>query len=105
MCGGIAIGELFIDDTIVWGKGLIKAYEIENSLAVFPRVIISKEVIKKYDREKKESSLNLNAMIVKDKDGLDYINFLLAHPNIKAIPQISKILKNIVDEMKKKKSV
>lgn len=38
--GGLTVGELFIDDTFVWGTGLLRAYELENKIAVFPRIVI-----------------------------------------------------------------
>lgn len=41
--GGITIGELFIDNAVVWGTSLIEAYAIENNLANYPRVIVSKK--------------------------------------------------------------
>ena len=42
--GGMTIGEAYIDKDMVWGKGLIRAYELENRVANYPRVIIDKEV-------------------------------------------------------------
>lgn len=39
--GGIAIGELYIDDDIVFGNGLIEAYRAESQLARDPRIILT----------------------------------------------------------------
>lgn len=89
--GGITIGELFIDNSVVWGTGLIEAYNIENDLANYPRVIIADKLLRRFeDCEKK--TLNLFALIKKDFDGLWYVDFILATPNLKMIPTISEFL-------------
>lgn len=89
--GGITIGELFIDNSVVWGTGLIEAYNIENNLANYPRVILDNKLLRKYeDCEKK--ALNLFALIKKDFDGLWFVDFILAAPNLKMIPAISEFL-------------
>jgi hypothetical protein len=43
--GGISIGRLRHDGDKVYGIGLIKAYELENEKAIFPRIILDKEVL------------------------------------------------------------
>ena len=93
--GGITIGELFIDDSVVWGNGLIEAYNIEDNLANYPRIVLSNKVLEKYQSCKKES-LNLFGLIKKDFDGLWFVDFLIAAPNLKMIPSISKFLSDIV---------
>ena len=89
--GGITIGDLFIDDSIVWGTGLIDAYHIENSVANYPRVIVSPQIIKDYEKCE-EKSINLFALIKEDIDGLWFVDYLMAAPNIALIPEISASL-------------
>ena len=43
--GGISIGQLFIDDVMVWGDALLKAYYFEDKIANYPRIIIDKNVV------------------------------------------------------------
>ena len=62
--GGITIGGLYIDNTIVWGSGLVDAYNIENNLANYPRVILSNKLLLQYDKYKNKT-LNLYALIKK----------------------------------------
>lgn len=38
--GGITVGNLYIDDMFVWGKGLLRSYELESKVAVTPRIVI-----------------------------------------------------------------
>jgi len=94
--GGITIGELFIDNAVVWGTSLIEAYAIENNLANYPRVIVSKKILNAYD-ECKNKSLNLYALIKEDFDGLWFVDFMLAAPNITLIPTIARILQEKAD--------
>ena len=89
--GGITIGELYIHSSVVWGTGLIDAYNIENSLANFPRVILSDKLLKKYE-ECKKNALNLYGLIKQDFDGLWFVDFIFVAPNLKMIPTISEFL-------------
>lgn len=95
--GGITIGNLFIDDTVVWGTGLIDAYKLESTIAYYPRIVFNEKVIKEYEQYKKES-LNLFALIKKDCDGFWFIDFLKALPNLEAIPIISDSLRENVQK-------
>ena len=43
MRGGVALGDVHIRDGLVYGPGLIEAYDIESSKAVHPRVVLSRD--------------------------------------------------------------
>lgn len=43
--GGIALGDCFIDDLMVLGPGLNEAYNLESKAAIYPRVILSPQLI------------------------------------------------------------
>lgn len=43
--GGIDLAEVYHNDGIVFGKGLISSYELETNAAKYPRIIISKKLI------------------------------------------------------------
>ena len=47
--GGISYGSFFSDDVMVWGQALVHAYNIESSLAIYPRIIIDKALFEKVD--------------------------------------------------------
>jgi hypothetical protein len=51
--GGIAIGKTFHDDQsqMIVGKSFIDAYEIETQQAVYPRVVISEDLIQQLQKE------------------------------------------------------
>jgi hypothetical protein len=43
--GGVSIGDLYMDNEIVFGKGLLEAYETEQTAARDPRIVISKSAV------------------------------------------------------------
>jgi len=95
MRGGISIGELSIDSTVVWGTGLIDAYNIETDLANYPRIVLSNHLIDEYNSSG-QKELNLYAFIKEDYDGLWFIDFLYAAPNLALLPVESERLYEIV---------
>ncbi|MBQ8682669.1 MAG: hypothetical protein IJ510_02980 [Selenomonadales bacterium] len=40
--GGVTIGKLYVDEKMIWGKALVNAHGLEEKVAIFPRVVISK---------------------------------------------------------------
>jgi hypothetical protein len=69
--GGITIGQLFIDEVMVWGEALVKAYFWEDKVAVYPRVILDSNVVS----EIIDDSI-LNEYMRKDFDDLIFLNYL-----------------------------
>lgn len=43
--GGITAGDFFCNDIFVWGKGLLRAYNLENKVAIYPRIVIDANVL------------------------------------------------------------
>ncbi len=78
--GGIAIGDLFIDDNIVIGPALEEAYSIEQSIARDPRIVLSNKVFKlmkkhiKYYGTPHISPQYSNILL--DADGKPFLNYL-----------------------------
>ncbi len=69
--GGITIGSLFIDDAMVWGKALLRAYELEDKIAIYPRVIIDNNVIQNISEDDKSYGF-----VRYDIDGFAFLNYL-----------------------------
>ena len=67
--GGITKGDAYIDNDIVFGKGLIRAVELESS-AVFPRIIIDKDTFLE-----KDCNYLLSKMVAKDNDGKFFVDY------------------------------
>ena len=66
MRGAITIGDFFHTDILVYGKALVEAVEIEEKIAIFPRIIAQKRVQQLAPQNFTESS-----------DGLHTFNYLI----------------------------
>ena len=84
--GGLVKGLFYINKDFIFGKALIKAYEMENKKAVFPRIIIEKTEVKKLieinnadiniEPRKFYISIFANIFIAMDSDNKYFINYL-----------------------------
>jgi len=100
--GCVSIGNLYIDETIVWGNGLLNAYSGELR-ANYPRIIIDPEV------------LNLNVghnILLRDFDGEYFIDYYLTlfsqfgnSPNIEILADIYNFYKNEINANKNKSKI
>ncbi len=68
--GGITIGDIFINDNFVYGKGLLDVLDLEEKVAHYPRIVIHESIEKECPEYFKA-----NYNIISDFDGLKYINF------------------------------
>ncbi len=72
--GCISIGDLYIDDTLIWGKALVRAHNLEESIAIYPRVIIDQKLLRMMlitsEEERKNYFINI------DVDGMFYLGYL-----------------------------
>lgn len=69
--GGISIGELFIDETMVWGEALLRAYDLESNSAIYPRILLDSSVISNIGSDKE-----LTEYTQQDFDNLYFLNYL-----------------------------
>lgn len=73
--GGIALGKVFHDEEVVYGPGLVNAYELESKLAIYPRIIISEKDLDEIVYQHKQVSAESNyEKFKKDKDGMLYLD-------------------------------
>lgn len=108
--GGIAKGDFFADDIMVWGTALVKAYNLENSIAVYPRILIDSDIISDiipYTSKDKKVNRFKEKYISQDNDRLSFVNYVAAMDYLKdplvmklafkswAGDQISKYVHNI----------
>lgn len=117
--GGIEYGEFYTMENTVFGTALTEAYKIENDIAVFPRIVISKNVIEHlkdtniFRKSVMSDYANLKSnnspakiMIKKDFDDLYFVHYLNYLQNIKLANKIylkQKIKEFIVSSMEKHK--
>ena len=79
--GGITYGKLIHTPNLIFGPGLIQAYETESKAALYPRIILGEEVIRiaekyhgfqhtaKYERE------YILSIVTKDTDDMYFIDY------------------------------
>lgn len=60
--GGISLGTLKIEDVFIYGKALVEAVELEEDIAVYPRIILNPKL------------KNANNFVKQDSDGYFYVN-------------------------------
>ncbi len=87
MCrGGIALGELYADGEILFGKGLVKAYIFESQSAVYPRIVIPMNLVDECQDDTLDYHINEIVEIEGGFYTIDYIGELV-NSNI-ATPEI-----------------
>jgi len=69
--GGISIDGLFINPDLVFGPALVRAHELAENLAIFPRIVIDNGVI-----NLKRDGLLFNAYRKQGDDGAHFIDYL-----------------------------
>lgn len=67
--GSVVHGDAYIDNSMVFGKGLVDAVEIEEKRSIFPRIVIDGSV----DERVEKKSLKMPGIAL-DKDGEYYID-------------------------------
>ena len=123
--GSITIGKIFVENGLIYGPGLVRAYKLESKIASYPRIIIDPDLLKIFDGTNAlKSSIHthdmekgyLKNLLRKDIDGLwfidylrgseiefedafDYYGFLLKNANV--IRKATKDLKELNDVVQK----
>ena len=68
--GAVVVDDLHFSDVFVYGKALLKAYAIEDKIALFPRILIDSSVLDIIGKD--------NYYILLDKDGQYFYDFMQA---------------------------
>lgn len=75
--GAIAIGDLYIDEEIVFGPALMEAYRAEQQIAVYPRIVICGKASEALEKEKKWAFTDGRVPgVLMDYDGLPFVDYL-----------------------------
>lgn len=72
--GGFAVDNLYIDNNIVFGNGILKAYHLEDKIAVYPRIVVDENTYRELC--KTDSIVPIDKCIRKDHDGNLFVDFL-----------------------------
>lgn len=91
--GAVVCGDLHHKNGVLFGAGLVKAFQYETSQAIYPRVILDNETITIF-KESKNSVNDFKGLIRADKDGNQFLNIL--YQEHKSIRNIEMLLSALV---------
>lgn len=79
--GGLTVGELYHRESMVFGPAFLKAYELENRCAVYPRIILDPVLSEQWGqgdayREKDDSLIGYAKTWRLSHDGFRFLDFL-----------------------------
>ncbi len=75
--GGIAKGNLYYDNEIIYGNGLVAAYLLENDHAIMPRIIFERNLLSDFKKSSKLlDAFNDLGLISTLDEQYDFVNFL-----------------------------
>jgi hypothetical protein len=103
--GAITVGDLYLDEDIVFGPALLEAYDAESKLAIFPRVILCENAVKEF---KPNWTRKIPDLLI-DSDNKVFIDYLdatvmIAYPDDRPFTEFTdghKVL--VVENLKKYK--
>lgn len=86
--GGVTIGNIYVDDYTAYGKGLLRAINLEHDVAYYPRIIVDNNVERLLNKEYFQSSKT-----IVDTDSLRYVNiFKYAYTDKDSLKNLQDIL-------------
>ncbi|SHM83254.1 hypothetical protein [Flavobacterium xanthum] len=108
--GAISYSNLYMDENIVIGPALIESYKLEESHAIYPRIILSenaKEVVNQHiNFYAKDFPIPQKSTYLIDKDGYYFLNYLyflienfeVDYPNYTYVSKEMILHKNAIEE-------
>ncbi|MGA7741094.1 MAG: hypothetical protein WCE40_04580 [Polyangia bacterium] len=85
--GALTLGEAYFSGEMMFGPAMVRAYELESRVAVYPRVVVDPIVIealkteprlKKDTHDLSDEAAKLLQLLRRDADGLWFVDFLYA---------------------------
>lgn len=77
--GGIAVGDLYHRDGVIYGPALVRAYQLESQVAIYPRIVLDKEAFADSIRIGGNPSGYLDkvrSQLLTDSDGFEYVHLM-----------------------------
>lgn len=102
--GGIEKGKYFVNENTIFGPAVIKAYRLENKKAIYPRIIISHDIVKglkdhgfqkkrtyiKLPNEHDDLVNQLKLLCIKDIDDYYFVHYFNCVQNIALLKNTSR---------------
>lgn len=83
MRGGLAYGDIYHNDKMVFGTAVNQAYHLESKVAIYPRIVVDNSVTEFFKTQKLQTDQawqndwhQVEKLIKKDGDGVNYINYI-----------------------------
>ena len=102
--GAITIGNLYHKSGVILGKGMIEAYQLELKSAVYPRIILSKKLIKElnYPSLAKRDRYGYNQYLQRYEDGCVGFHQMIYYVVIQSwVKMTPVILKDNLDKIRR----
>jgi len=75
--GAITVGSLYHSGRTVFGQGMIDAYDLERTSAIYPRLLVSDVAARMFFDEHKGSQIDVSSTAIRqDKDGMWFVPIL-----------------------------
>lgn len=108
--GSIVCDKIYHKENKIFGPALVKAYEIENKMAIYPRIVLDDgivEIAKKYYSINHDAEMEVDfikKLVSLDFDGLHYINYFDAIESeldggIEEMPSYLENLRSVIKKM------
>jgi nitroreductase len=98
--GGVTRGLIYIDDELVFGPGLVRAYELENNVAKHPRVVVDENVVAGIAANARVEGDSVGRpylhLLVQDDEGVWSTNYLLVGDDLRERLNFTKLHANIL---------
>ena len=83
--GATTVGDIYIDERLIFGPALIRAYELERGVASYPRIILDSRVFGRLADSPElctpgvsDQMKSLRTVIARDGDGIWFVDYLQA---------------------------
>jgi hypothetical protein len=74
--GGLCLGDLYLEEGLAFGPALVKAYELESKYAVYPRIVIDRDLI--FNAQAGGYGGSWEDYFSRGEDGAFYVDYLFS---------------------------
>lgn len=83
--GATTVGDIYVDERLIFGPALIRAYELERDVASYPRIVMDSRVLDRLCDSPElrmpgvaDQMKSLSTVLLRDKDGTWFVDYLQA---------------------------
>jgi hypothetical protein len=83
--GATTVGDIYVDERLIFGPALIRAYELEHSVSSYPRIIVDSRVFERLADSAElrmpgvaDQMKSLSTVLARDNDGTWFVDYLQA---------------------------